>query len=96
MDSPQETEHGIPVPAQFETLGEWFRYCRSEGFSVPTQVPHAISKVMKHLELGRQEAFEWLITHRLLHIGQGIVVANMRALMEEVIMDLAKTDEGKR
>lgn len=90
MDSPQETEHGIPVPAQFETLGEWFRYCRSEGFLVPTQVPHAVSKVMEHLELGRQEAFEWLITHRLLHIGQGIAVVSMRAVMEEVIMDMSR------
>lgn len=76
---PEEGAGGVPPPGRFDTLGTWFQYVRSEGFSVPVQAPHAIARVMKAFDLDHQQAFDWLVERRLLMVRRGMVIINMRA-----------------
>lgn len=66
----------IPTPDQFDNLGGWFSYCRTEGLSVPVQVPPAISRAMNQLDLTHTEAFDWLVDRHLLHVGRGFVIVD--------------------
>jgi hypothetical protein len=70
---------GVPEPGQFGSLGAWFTYMRSEGFSVPVQAPHAISRVMDAFEMDHQDAFRWLVDRGLLAVMRGVVVVDLRA-----------------
>jgi hypothetical protein len=70
---------GVPDPGQFGSVGEWFTYLRSEGFSVPVQAPHAIRRAMDAFEMDPQEAFRWLVDRRLLAVMKGVVVVDLRA-----------------
>ena len=80
-------EGGIPEPGQFETVGDWFKYVRSEGFNVPVQVPHAISRVMDTFDVDHQDAFTWLVERRLLTVVKRVVIVDLRATH----IDLKKT-----
>jgi len=57
MKGPSKSGGYVPEPGQFGSVGEWFTYLRSEGFSVPVQAPHAISRVMDAFEMDHEEAF---------------------------------------
>lgn len=82
---------GIPVPDLFDSLSEWFGYCRAEGFAVPVQVPQAISRAMKQLGLDHTEACNWLVARGLLHIGHGFAMVDMRALNSDLAIDAGAT-----
>ena len=74
-----EGSGGFPESGRFETVGGWYKYVISEGFSVPVQVPHAISRVKGAFGLDNQGAFDWLVQRRLLIVRHGVVVVDMRA-----------------
>jgi hypothetical protein len=79
-------EHGEPTPpvSAFKSLGEWFQYMRTEGFNVPTQVPWAIQRAQKALDLGADEAIEWLEARRLLFVYPGGITVDLRATSMDI------------
>ena len=77
------------MPSAFETLGDWFRYLKAEGFNAPTQVPWAIQRTQKALELGPDEAVEWLADRGLLVMYNTGVTVDVRATTQD-IMSLAE------
>lgn len=91
-DSARLQRTGIPTPDQFNSLGAWFAYCRAEGFSIPVQVPQAVSRVIKHLGLTHTEAFEWLADRGLLHAGRGYVIVDLGALSIDLAADTDTSD----
>jgi len=79
VEGPSKSGGGVPDPGQFGSVGEWFTYLRSEGFSVPVQAPHAISRVMDAFEMDHQDAFRWLVDRRLLVVMKSVVIVDLRA-----------------
>jgi len=74
----------IPPVSAFKSLGGWFEYSRAEGFNVPTQVPWAIQRTQKALDLGADEAVEWLEAHRLLFVYPGGITVDLRATSMDI------------
>lgn len=50
-----------------ETLGEWFREIKSQGYSVPLAMCHGIQIAMKELNISFAEVFE-------LFVKKGIII----------------------
>ena len=79
-----EHEGGIPPIIAFKTLGGWFEYMRAEGFNIPTQVPWAIQRTQKALNLDADEAVEWLEAHRLLFVYPAGITVDLRATSMDI------------
>ena len=82
----------IPEPRSFEDLGGWFKYMRTEGFNVPVQVPTAIQRAQRAMDLDAQGAFDWLKENKLLVIYPGGATIDIRATVEDLDELVARED----
>ena len=47
--------------AQYRSIGEWYKAVKTEGYSVPVTACHALSQIMKKLNLSFPEAYQLLV-----------------------------------
>ena len=74
----------VPEPGSFDSLGDWFKHVRAEGFNVPVQVPAAIQRAEKAWGLDWQQAFERLVDAKLLIAYPGGVTVDLRATTQDL------------